>query len=285
MRRRKTPPFVRIEETEIDGVPGEWIYPKNRDGSDIENENMILYFHGGGYIHGSPLTHRTLTCRLAKYAECKLLSLDYRLAPVHPFPAALSDAITVYKRLLKNSVKPQNIILCGDSAGGNLVLSTLLKIRDDKLPAPAGAVCISPWGDLTLSGESMEKNKKIESVLPLKKMSGVAEAVLNGHDPLDPLISPVFADFTGLGPFLVTVGSKEILYDDAVRIVEGAKNAGVDVTLQVIEKAPHVFQALAPFVEEANNSVKEISVYMHNTFVRAAKGTAQGTGKRSKLVS
>jgi len=228
---------VTVEKVDVNGVPAEWqIVP------EVTDDKVILYFHGGGYILGSPNSHRLFTITLGKVTKMRVLSVDYRLGPEYKYPAALEDGVNAYKWLLNSGFKPENIIISGDSSGGHLTFITLIKLRDEGIPFPAGAIALSPLTDVSLSGQSFFKNAETDPVLGDIGVFWWGKATAEGIEPSDSRISPVFADLKGLPPMLVQASSSEILYSDSVRIVENAKSAGVNVTLQVWDDMPHVFQ-------------------------------------------
>lgn len=217
-------------------LAGEWVEtPSSAPG------RVILYLHGGGYVCGSPATHAAVTTRLADTAGARIFALDYRLAPEHPFPAAVEDAWTAYWWLLtEHGLAPEQIVLAGDSAGGGLSIALLLALRDAGMPLPAGAACISPWLDLTLSGETMAVNEPTD-FLNSDILRATASMYATDHDAHDPLISPLYADLTGLPPLLIQAGSAEMLLDDSRRFATRALAAGVDVTLEVYAHMVHVW--------------------------------------------
>ena len=252
------PPFAVIEAATVNGIPGEWVRGKERDGSVIDTDRSFLYLHGGGYVACSPRTHRSITARLAKYAKCAVFALDYRLAPEHPFPAALEDTLKAYRGLLEMGYPPGRIIIGGDSAGGNLTMAALLAIRKEKLPMPAAAVCISPWANLSQFNESEWPNQKADPMLPSHRMSEMARVVLAGEDPFNPVVSPVLADLKGFPPLCIHVGSSEILYNDVTLLADNARRDGVDVTFRVFTNTPHVIHAFAPYVPEGKLALDEV---------------------------
>ena len=206
---------------------------------------MILYLHGGGYVIGSINTHRELMIRFSKAANARVLGLNYRLAPENPFPAPVEDAVAGYRWLLSQGVKPNRVTVAGDSAGGGLTVATLVAIRDAKLPMPAAGVCISPWVDMEGIGESMTTRAKVDPMVQKAGLLGMAGLYLGGKDPRTPLAAPLYADLKGLPPLLIQVGDAETLLDDATRIAERAKAAGVSVKLEVWPEMIHVWQLFA----------------------------------------
>ncbi len=260
-RLAKLPTNCEVEKLEIAGLYAEWL----SSGSTLK-DRVILYLHGGGYALCSANTHRPLAARIGKASGVKVLFPEYRLAPEHPFPAAIEDAVTVYRWLLNQGYTPQNIILAGDSAGGGLCLATALVLRDQNEPLPAALVCLSPWVDLTSSGESYRKNSGLDPYLSAKAVSEAAR-LYAGIESLDhPLISPVFADLTGLPPMFIQAGNHEILQSDAVMLASAARNAGVDVSLKVWNGMWHVWQISGELLPESRRSIKEIGEFVRRTF-------------------
>ena len=239
------------------GVPAEWI-----SAPGAADDRVILYVHGGGYVLGSIVTHREMVARLSKASGARGLVLDYRLAPEHPFPAAVDDAMAAYRWLLSQNIKPTNIVVAGDSAGGGLALATLLAIRDAKLPLPAAGVCISPWVDMEGTGESMVTRAKADPVVQKQGLLGMAQLYLGGKDPKSPLAAPLHADLTGLPPLLIQVGDAETLLSDSTRITEKAKKAGVKVELEVWPEMPHVWHLFAPILPEGQQAIEKIGKYV-----------------------
>lgn len=239
------------------GVPAEWIAA-----AGAADDRVILYVHGGGYVMGSIATHRELVARLSKASGARGLALDYRLAPEHPFPAAVDDAVAAYRWLLSQNIKPNNIVVAGDSAGGGLAVATLLAIRDAKLPLPAAGVGISPWVDMEGLGESMTTRAKADPVVQKQGLLGMAQLYLGGKDAKSPLAAPLHADLTGLPPLLIQVGDAETLLDDSTRLAEKAKKAGVKVELEVWPEMPHVWHLFAPFLPEGQQAIEKVGKYV-----------------------
>jgi len=226
-----------------------------------------LYIHGGGWVLGSPISHRGLNSNIAKATGVKILSIDYRLAPEHPFPAPLEDCVDAYKWLLSNGFKSDHIIIAGDSAGGNLTLTTLLKLRDQGIDLPAGAVCLSPATDLTLSDDSYFENAETDPILADIGVFWWMVVYLAGEDPRNPYISPLFADLKGLPPILIQVSSCEMLYSDATRFVEKAKKAGTNAILQSWDEMTHVFQGTRfELLPEAEDAISKIADFTNQLF-------------------
>jgi len=252
-----TSPDVKVERVTAGAAPAEWLRaPSARAG------HVTLYLHGGGYVIGSPRSHRHLAAAIAGAATTDALLLDYRLAPEHSFPAALDDAVAAYRWLLDQGILAEHIAVAGDSAGGGLTVATLLALRDAHLPRPAAAVCISPWVDLTCSRGSYQSKAGVD---PIVRQAGVAEmarAYLGTADPRSPLASPLFADLRGLPPLLIHVGSDEVLLDDAIGLAERAKAAGVDATLEQWDRMIHVWHWFLPMLDEAQTAVESIGGFI-----------------------
>ena len=219
----------------------------------------VLFLHGGAYSVGSFRNYGHFTWRLGKAARARVLALDYRMAPEHPYPAALNDALAGYCWLLDQGAKPDRILLAGDSAGGGLTLALLLKLRDEGVPLPAGAVALSPWTDLATTGASLHTKADTDPMLVASEIPHHAAMYLGGADPRDPYASPLYGDPRGLPPTLIQAGGDEVLLDDGVRMAEKMQAAGCDVELQVWPRMPHVFQLLATVMPEAQAAVAEIA--------------------------
>lgn len=267
-------PIVHIDYLDIsaNGVPGEWIIPEG-----TENEHIILYLHGGSYSAGSPHSHRALAGNIAYAAKARALTIDYRLAPEHPYPAALEDALTAYKWLIEKHAKPEQITIAGDSAGGGLTIALLLALRDLDIPMPASAVVLSPWTDLSASGESWQTNAKSDYVINGESLRVSAQLYLDRADPRDPLASPVYANLAGLPPLLIQVGSDEILLSDSTRLAEHARRADVDVKLEIWDGMQHVWHFAANIVPEAREAIKKIG-----EFIMAKKKDKPASPEKSK---
>jgi acetyl esterase/lipase len=250
---------VRIERLASGPVRGEWLT------SDRSDAGVILYLHGGGYVACSAATHRPITAALARLACRRVFSLDYRLAPEHRFPAALDDAVAAYRWLLGQGIAPGSLALAGDSAGGGLVLATLLRARDEGLPRPAAGVCFSPWTDLVGTGESLRLNDGRCAVLRAENISAFARIYLGNASPHDPYASPVFADLAGLPPLLLQVGSGEILLDDARRVHERVLAAGGDSTLEIFDDVPHAWQIFDGLVPESRQALHQTTHFLNRS--------------------
>ncbi len=251
----KLPREVKVKPGMAAGVPIEWIMPHN-----ASSQSVILYLHGGGWTLGWSNLHRRMVIHLCQAAASRALAVDYRLAPEHPFPAALEDCLTVYHWLLKNGTSPQNIVIAGDSAGGNLTLAALMSLRDTGDPLPAAAVCISPMTDLAGTGESFRI--KQDPALTVTFALTMARHYAGNHDLRLPLLSPHYGDLRGLPPLLIQVGEDEILLSDATRLADNARAAGVDVNLVIWPKMWHVWHLFAPSLPEAQQAIHEIGDFI-----------------------
>jgi acetyl esterase/lipase len=250
------PPEVTFEPSQIGPIKGEWVRS-----ADITARRMILYFHGGGYVAGSPETHRPLIARLCLAAQATAFAPAYRLAPEFPFPAGLRDGIDAYRHLLQRGVDASSIVLAGDAAGGGLAFALALAIRNAGLAMPAACVAMSPWADLSLSGWSMLHNAANDATMSWELLFMSARHYLKRNNPTDPYASPAFAKFTGFPPIMVHAGSLEILRDDASRIGEKAAEAGVPVSVEIYDGMQHVFQASA-YVPEARVSLTRLGQFI-----------------------
>jgi acetyl esterase/lipase len=222
----------------------------------------VYHVHGGGYTSGSCVTHRDLAARLSQASGARVFLLDYRLAPEHPFPAAIDDAVAGYEWLLAGGARPQQIVISGDSAGGTLVLAALLRLRERAAALPAGAVLISAMTDLTLSGASIESRAAADPLVYRESLAGAIAHYLGPADPRDPLASPLFADLRGLPALLIQVGADEVLLDDSTRLAERARAAGVQVTLEVWEAMWHVWHGWAAELPEARQAIARIGAFV-----------------------
>ena len=251
------PEGVRCEPVTADGVRCEWILAPN-----AHEDRTLLYLHGGGYVIGSLDTHRGHVARLSQASGARALAVDYRLAPEHPFPAALEDAQTAYRWLLEQGCDPARTAIAGDSAGGGLSVATLVALRDAGLPLPAAGVLLSPWVDLEGIGESAKARADEDPVVERSGLLDMARHYLAGAGPRTPLAAPLYADLSGLPPLLIQVGTAEILLDDSTRLASLAQAAGVAVELEAWEDMIHVWQALAPLVPEATEAVRRIGDWL-----------------------
>ncbi len=251
----RLPKQIRSEVINDFSFSAEWIDSPDSD------DGVILYLHGGAYALGSVHSHRELIARLVLATNCKALAIDYRRAPEDPFPAALDDSVQAYTWLLSKGVEPSQICIAGDSAGGGLAIATLITLREQGKPLPAGAICFSPWLDLTLSGDSVLKNMHLDPILSGTILQKYVNYYIGSHNADDPLISPLFGDLRGLPPIHLQTGRNEILLDDSIRFYEKAQQAGVDVTLNIWDDMFHVFQ-LFSFLPETQESMKQVSAFV-----------------------
>ena len=248
---------IILSRLDADGVPAELI--------DVENSGngVILYLHGGAYAVGSVKGHREYLARLARICGYKVLAIDYRLAPEHPFPAALEDAITAYRWLVSGGYDPSSIAIAGDSAGGGLAIATLVSLRNSGTPLPACAVCLSPWVNLATANETL--NQHHDPILNAEILAHFAHAYAGQIDTHDPLISPIFADLKGLPPMLIHAGTNEILRDQITQFFEKARLSGVEVELELWEDLFHVFQ-MVPILPETKQSLKRVAEFITRKF-------------------
>jgi acetyl esterase/lipase len=251
------PRDIRWETGNVAGIPGEWITPPN-----AETTPVLLYLHGGGYVIKTPHVHRVMVGRLARAAGMRAFMVDYRLAPEHPFPAALHDAAASYRGLLTQGVAPSQIVVVGDSAGGGLTAALLLHLRDSGEPFPAAAGIISGLLDCTFSDPAATEYAQRDPFLRLADVKMMAMHYAGAENPAHPLLSPVFADLHGLPPLLIYAGEHECLYPDAVRIAAQAEAAGVDVTLRVWAGMLHAFPIFAGFVPEGRQALTEMGAFL-----------------------
>ena len=243
------PGGVTFRPDEVGGIAGEWA---EAPGQTI---GTLLYLHGGGYFACSPLTHRPITAAYAKHGFSVFVPA-YRLAPEHPYPAAIEDAASAWTGLLARGYSASSLTLSGDSAGGGLALALLLTLRDRGVALPAATALLSPWADLSMSGSTIRSNERRDAMFTLEGFINCAGLYLNGTDPKTPYVSPIFADLSGLPPMLIHVGEREMLREDSRRVAEKAK-AG----LKIFPVVPHVWQ-LAQFVPEARASMQELSEFL-----------------------
>ena len=250
-------PDITCEKVDAAGVPAEWVVAPG-----AESGRILLYLHGGGYIIGSINTHRDLAGRLSRAAAARVLLIDYRLAPEHAHPAAVEDATAAYRWLLRNGATPARTVIAGDSAGGGLTVATLVALRDAGAPLPAAGVCLSPWVDLEGIGESMTTKASVDPIVQRPGLLWFANLYLDGAHPRTPLAAPLYADLHGLPPLFIQVGTAETLLDDATRLADRAKAAGVDVTLEAWEEMIHVWQLFAAMLPEGQQAIERLGAYI-----------------------
>lgn len=249
-RLSSLPKSIQSQRIMIEHMPAEWLIPPQAD-----TRSAILYLHGGGFATGSIASHRGIAGQIAEAGNIRALIIEYRLAPEHPFPAAIEDALLACDWLRKNGY--EKIVVAADSAGGGLALATVLSLRDNRLPMPTLVVCMSPLIDVEGTGASVIANAKRDPWLK-EEAKSIFKYYVGQNDPRNPLISPLHADYTNFPPLLIHVGGDEIMLSDSTRLAEKARNAGVDVRLKIWEGMWHVFPFFAPFVPESLQSIVEI---------------------------
>jgi acetyl esterase/lipase len=250
---------VSCEPVSAGGIDGEWIAPAN-----AVKDKAILYFHGGGFRLGSVSSHRELIARISEASGCRVLAINYRLASEHRFPAALEDATAAYGWMLQQGLKPENIAFAGDSAGGNLVLATMLGLRERGMRLPAAGVLMSPWTDLAAAGASYLTRADADPIHQRPMIVALAKNYLGENgDPRNSLASPFYADLSGLPPLLIQVGDRETVLDDSTMFADKARAAGVDVELQVWEGMIHVFQMFAAELAEGRQAIGSIAEFLN----------------------
>ncbi len=255
-RVSKLPKDITAEPLSLGGVPAEKL-----TASEPRQEAAFLYIHGGGFVGGSPLTHRPLTWRLARDIGIPVYAIDYRLAPEHKYPAGLDDCVAAYKGLLDMGIAPSAILVGGDSAGGNLTLTLALRLKAEGLPQPAGLVCLSPATDMTGSGASRHENAESDALFVAEMMDSLEAVYCPGGDEKDPFLSPLFGDLAGLAPTFIQVGAKEMLRDDSTLMADALQKAGVETTIEVWPKVWHVWQLNADMLPEAREAIAHIVAF------------------------
>jgi len=251
------PAGTMIDPVDAGGVPAEWV-----TAAGVTGERVVLFFHGGAYHLGSPATLRRLLALVSGAAQARVLSAGYRLAPEHPFPAAVHDALAAYRWLLARGPAARQIAIAGNSSGGGLALAALVALRDAGEPMPAAAVVISPWTDLEMTGESRRTRAAADRMITPDGMEEAARWCLAGQDPRHPYASPVLADLRGLPPILIHVGDVEILLDDSTRLAARARAARVEVTLEVWDDMPHCWHTFAWLLPEADQAIERIGRWL-----------------------
>ena len=251
------PAEVTVTEAALGGVKTAEI---TVDG--VESRHVVLYFHGGVYVMGDAFLAADLASQVGRRTNAKVISVDYRLAPEHPYPAAVDDALAAYKALLDDGVDPSDIVFAGESAGGGLAVATLVNARDRGLPLPAAAYLMSPYADLTLAGTTIETRAEADPLLSRELLQPRVTDYVSGQDAALGLISPVFADLFGLPPLIIQAGTHEVLLDDALRLARQAAIADVEVSLDITPGAPHVFQAYYPLLDEAASALDRAGQFL-----------------------
>ncbi|NQV87665.1 MAG: alpha/beta hydrolase [Woeseiaceae bacterium] len=250
---------VRVEADEIKGLYVEWLTPKNRMDS-----KLLLYLHGGGYVVGGCDMHRQMVSHIARAGRIRALLPEYRLAPEHKFPAAIDDAVAIFKSLLEMGIRAEDIVFAGESAGGGLAVATLRALRDAGGPLPAAVVLMSPFLDVTGSGDSMRTRAAQDPWFRPQDLSIVADLYCEPHQRRFPLVSPVFADIEGLPPMFIQVGDDEILLSDSERIADACIAAGIEVELEIWPEMWHVFQMFVGEMPESRQAIDLIGIYIQS---------------------
>ncbi len=252
---------VRVQPDEINGLYAEWLTPKEHmDGK------LLLYLHGGAYVVGGCDMHRQMVSHIARAGRIRTFLPEYRLAPEHKYPAAIDDAVGVFRSLLTTGMQAEDIIFAGDSAGGGLTVATMLALRDAGDPLPAAAVLLSPFLDVTGSGQSMQTRAGLDPWFQEKDLSIIADHYCEPHQQRFPLVSPVFADIEGLPPMLIQVGDHEILLSDSERLVDQCVAAGIDVEFEIWPEMWHVFQMFTRKMPESHKAINRIGSYIQSRF-------------------
>ncbi|HEX3735416.1 MAG TPA: alpha/beta hydrolase [Solirubrobacterales bacterium] len=251
------PAEVTVTETALGGVKAAEI---TVDG--VDSRHVVLYFHGGVYVMGDAFLVAGLASQVGRRTDARVVSVDYRLAPEHPYPAAVDDALVVYRALLEDGVDPSDVVFAGESAGGGLAVATLVNARDHGLALPAAAYLMSPYVDLTLAGTTMEIRAEADPLLSRALLQPRVNDYVSGQDPALGLISPLFADLSGLPPLIIQAGTHEVLLDDALRLARQAALADVEVSLDIVPGAPHVFQAYNPLLDEAAPALDRAGLFL-----------------------
>ena len=270
------PANVTVTAAALGGVPTAEI---TVDG--VEPRCVLLYFHGGVYVMGDASLAADLASQVGRRVYAKVISVDYRLAPEHPYPAAVDDALAAYEALLHDGVAPSDIAFAGESAGGGLAVATLVNARDHGLPLPAAAFVMSPYADLTLAGTTMETRREVDPLLSLENLQPRVIDYTSGQDAALGLISPVFADLSGLPPLIIQAGTHEVLLDDAVRLAQQAASADVEVTLDITPRVPHVFQAYYPILDEAAAALDRAGQFLSAHLAGARRAHGERKAERS----
>jgi monoterpene epsilon-lactone hydrolase len=263
------PADVTVTAAALGGVPTAEI---TVDG--IEPRHVVLYFHGGVYVMGDAFLTADLASQVGRRTRAKVISVDYRLAPEHPYPAAIDDALAAYEALLHNGTPPSDIAFAGESAGGGLAIATLVNARDHGLPLPAGAFVMSPYADLTLAGATMETKREVDPLMSRENLQSRVTDYTAGQDAALGPISPIFAELSGLPPLIIQAGTHEVLLDDAIRLAREAATADVQVTLDITPRVPHVFQAYYPILDEAAAALDRAGQLMTAHLASAQRVTA-----------
>jgi monoterpene epsilon-lactone hydrolase len=263
------PAEVTVTASALGGVPTAEI---TIDG--VEPRHVVLYFHGGVYVMGDAALAAGLASQVGRRIRAQVISVDYRLAPEHPYPAAVDDALAAYQALLDNGIAPSDIAFAGESAGGGLAIATLVNARDHGLPLPAAAYVMSPYADLTLAGTTMQTKREADPLISPQALQARVADYTAGQDVALGLISPIFADLSGLPPLIIQAGTHEVLLDDAIRLARQAATADVEVNLDITPQVPHVFQAYYPILDEAAAALDRAGQLLSTHLAHAERVTA-----------
>jgi len=263
------PADVTVTAATLGGVPTAEI---TVDG--IGPRHVVLYFHGGVYVLGDAFQAAALAAQVGRRTRARVISVDYRLAPEHPYPAAVDDALAAYEALLHNGTAPSDVVFAGESAGGGLAVATLVNARDHGLPLPAAAFVMSPYADLTLAGTTMDTKREVDVLMSRENLQSRVTDYTAGQDAALGLISPIFADLSGLPPLIIQVGSHEVLLDDAVRLARQAATADVQVILDITPGVPHVFQTFSPILDEGATALDRAGQFLSAQLAAAELVTA-----------
>ncbi len=258
------PDDITIENGQLGGVPVEWLTP-----AGVHPRRVFFHLHGGGYVLGNPAGSRPFTTEFARQAQCSVVGIDYRLAPEHPFPAAVGDALAAYRALLASGRKPADIAIGGESAGGGLAVATLIAAKQAGLPMPASLAAISPWTDLRCTAGSFESKASVDPLLTRRSLREMADAYLATSDPHEPLASPLLGDLSGLPPMLIHVGSEEVLLDDARGLAAAATAQGVDATLEEWPDMIHVWHMFHPMLPQGAQALGAMAAFVRSTWDHA----------------
>lgn len=265
----RVPKGLNVSPAHFGNVGTEWVCASGSEASAV-----VLYLHGGAFVAGSPETHRPLAARLAQSSGARVFSVDYRLAPEYPYPAALRDSLDAYRWLLEQRIPARQIVFAGDCAGGGLALSTIIAIRNAALPQPAGCVLMSPWADLAMASWSYVDNVKTDRLLDLATLGYCARSYLDETLPTEIYASPIYADLSRLCPLFIQAGSAELMRDDATRIAERARAAGVHADIEIHSGMQHVFQGVGRLAE-AKGAMTRVGAFVRN--ITRSTAAAGGT--------
>jgi acetyl esterase/lipase len=254
---------VQVTPGRIVNFKVEWLTPRK-----APQDKLILYMHGGAFIMGGFATHRPFVSHIARAAGIRTVIPQYRLAPEHPFPAAIEDGISIYRELIATGLMPEDIIFAGDSAGANLALAMLLTLRDSGQPLPAAACLLSPWIDLAVTGETMTTNAAVDPWFRAEDIKHIAKYYCDESEMTNPLVSPVYADVSGLPPLFIQVGGDEILLSDSTRLAENVRSCGGQVRIEVWPRMWHVFQLFVGAMPESRKAIDQIGDYIRHTFAQ-----------------